>query len=500
MSEQPLDELVLARRAKLERLKALGLEAYPHRFDRTHTAAQVLEGFAALEGKTVSVAGRVMSMRGMGKASFLHLQDGSGRVQAFLRKDDLGEAYAVLDALDLGDFLGVQGEVMRTKTGEISVKARVLVPLAKALRPLPVVKEKDGQVFDAFADKELRYRKRYLDLAVNPQVREVFRKRSAIVTALRAFLDGAGFLEVETPVLQPLYGGAAARPFSTHLNALDIPLYLRIADELYLKRLVVGGFERVYEIAKDFRNEGIDATHNPEFTMLEFYWAYADYKDAMDLVEDLYRTMATRVMGKTQFTWKGQAVDLAQPFARRPMAELAKEFAGIDLLGMPDAELVRFLESRKVALPPKAHRGQLMDAVSREFIEPRLVQPTFMTDYPVELSPLAKSHRSGDARVVERFELFIGGTEFANSFSELNDPDDQRARLTSQGQKRAAGDEEAEALDEDFLEAMESGMPPMAGVGIGVDRLVMLLTDQPSIRDVLFFPMMRPLDKGVGGA
>ena len=256
---------------------------------------------------------------------------------------------------------------------------------------------------------------------------------------------------------------------------------------------MVGGFERVYEIAKDFRNEGIDATHNPEFTMLEFYWAYADYRDAMDLVEALYRTMASQVMGKTQFTWKGQAVDLARPFARRPMAELAREFAGIDLLGMPDAELAGFLASKRVALQPKAHRGQLLDAVSREFIEPRLVQPTFMTDYPLELSPLAKKHRGGDSRVVERFELFIGGTEFANAFSELNDPDDQRARLSSQGVMRAAGDEEAEALDEDFLEAMESGMPPMAGVGMGVDRLVMLLTDQPSIRDVILFPMMRPL-------
>lgn len=494
MSDQPLDELVRARRAKLERLKALGYEPYPHRFARTHGAAEVTAGFAALEGKPVAVAGRVMSFRSMGKAAFAHLQDASGRLQVYVRRDEVGETpFQAFEALDLGDFVGVEGTVMKTRTGEVSVQAKALTPLAKALRPLPVVKEKDGQVFDAFADKELRYRKRYLDLAVNPAVREVFVKRTRIISALRAFLDGQGFLEVETPVLQSLYGGAAARPFKTHLNALDLPLFLRIADELYLKRLVVGGFDRVYEIAKDFRNEGMDATHSPEFTMLEFYWAYADYTDAMDLVERLFRETARQAVGTTRFTWRGKEVDLTQPFARRAMADLAKEFAGIDLLGMADAELVRFLESKKVALPPKVHRGQLMDAVSREFIEPNLVQPTFLMDYPVELSPLAKRHRGGDARIVERFELFIGGSEFANSFSELNNPDDQRARLSDQGKKRAAGDEEAEALDEDFLEAMESGMPPMAGVGMGVDRLVMLLTNQPSIRDVILFPTMRPL-------
>jgi len=489
-----LDDLLRARRVKLDRLRALGADPYPLRFDRTHLSSALLARFAELEGQETSICGRIVSFRNMGKAAFFHLQDDAGRIQAYVRREEVGEkGWGVLEALDLGDFAGVKGKLMKTRSGEVSVQAVAVEILAKALRPLPVVKEKDGQVFDAFADKELRYRKRYLDLAVNPQVREVFRRRSAIVSALRAFLDARDFLEVETPVLQPLYGGAAARPFKTHLNALDIPLYLRIADELYLKRLVVGGFERVYEISKDFRNEGIDATHNPEFTMLEFYWAYADYTDAMDLVEGMFRSVAAGVMGTTSLTWKGQAVDLSKPFARRPMAELAREFAGIDLLGMKDVELAVFLQEKKVSLPPKAHRGQLMDAVSREFIEPNLIQPTFLTDYPVELSPLAKKHRNGDPRLVERFELFIGGSEFCNSFSELNDPDDQRARLASQGEKRAAGDEEAEALDEDFLEAMESGMPPMAGVGMGVDRMVMLLTGQSSIRDVLFFPMMRPL-------
>lgn len=491
-----LNEVMRVRRQKLAKLAELCVNPYPYHFRRTVVARQVLEDFAGYEGKEVALAGRVMSLRRMGKAGFAHLADASGKIQIYVRVDQVGEElFTVFDLVDIGDFVGVAGQVFRTKTGEITVLVKNLQLLAKSLRPLPIVKEKEvegrRQVFDQFADVELRYRQRYVDLVVNPQVREVFVTRTRILRAMRRFLDERGYLEVETPVLQPIYGGAAARPFITHHNALDMKLYLRIADELYLKRLIVGGFEGVYEIGKDFRNEGIDRSHNPEFTMMELYVAYEDYYFMMELVEQMISTIAEEVTGGTTVVYQGQHIDLKPPWRRLKMFDALREYAGKDLYAKDAEELRAIAAELGVQTEGFWDRGKIIDELFSHFVEPHLIQPTFVVDYPIELSPLAKKHRD-DPRLVERFEPYIGGQEIGNAFSELNDPVDQLARFQAQMRLREAGFEEAQVMDHDYIRALEYGMPPTAGLGIGVDRLVMLLTDAHSLRDVIFFPHMRP--------
>jgi len=486
-----LNQIIDFRKEKLTKLREAGVEPYPQKYEPTHFSADILGDFDNLEKKDVTIAGRIMSMRKMGKASFFHIQDQQGKIQVFIRRDDVGEDnYANFKLLDMGDFVGVNGYVFKTKMGEISIHANELTVLCKSIRPLPVVKEKEGETFDAFADKEQRYRNRHLDLIVNPEVKDTFVKRAKIIKGLRDHLDNLGFLEVETPALQPLYGGANARPFITHHNALDQQLYLRIADELYLKRLIIGGIDRVYEIAKDFRNEGMDRNHNPEFTMLEFYWAYADFEDNMNLVEDMIRSVAESI-GALQLKWGDMDVDLSKPFERLPILDLLKEATGEDLTEATDEQMQSICKANHVDVEDNANYGQMLDALMSELVEPKLVQPTFITDYPKAISPLAKKHRNGNPHLVERFELFIGGAEFANAFTELNDPIDQRERFESQARLAEEGDDEAHPVDENFLQAVECGMPPTGGVGIGVDRLVMLFTENVSIKDVILFPAMR---------
>ncbi len=499
MASDTLHEIMRVRRQKLEKLRSLGVNPYPYFFRRSHLARHVLDSYSDLEGQTVAVAGRIVSLRGHGKASFAHIADASGKIQIYVRLDQVGEqGYEVFRLLDLGDIVGVRGEVFRTRTGEITVMVKELELLAKTLRPLPIPKERisegERQVYDQFADREQRYRQRYVDLIVNPEVRDVFVKRSRIISTMRHFLDGRGYLEVETPVLQPVYGGASARPFVTHHNALDMDLYLRIADELYLKRLIVGGFDGVYEISKDFRNEGIDRFHNPEFTMMELYVAYEDYHFMMELVEEMFVTIAREVLGSTSLTYQGQRIDLTPPWRRVRLFDAIKERTGKDLYGKDEAALRKIAGELNVEVEEFWGSGKIIDEIFSELVEPTLVQPTFVIDYPVELSPLAKRHRD-DPKLVERFEPFFAGREVGNAFSELNDPLDQRERFEAQAELRALGDEEAQMLDEDFLRALEYGMPPTAGLGVGVDRLVMIYTDQPSIRDVVFFPQMRPGSK-----
>ena len=392
--------------------------------------------------------------------------------------------------MDIGDFVGVEGPVFKTKVGEVSIKTASLTILCKAIRPLPIVKEKEDEVYDAFNSKEQRYRNRHLDLIVNAEVRDTFVKRSKIIKEIRSYLDKMDFLEVETPVLQPIYGGANARPFTTHHNALDQRFYLRIADELYLKRLVIGGIERVYEIAKDFRNEGMDRNHNPEFTMLEFYWAYADYVDNMNLVEDMIRKVSKKT-DSDLITYDNEEIDLSKPFKRVSFFDLLNENLGEDISQMNSQSLKELCSKKGLNTEANSNYGQFLDQLMSEFVEPKLIQPTFVTDYPTAISPLAKKHRNGNEKLVERFELFIAGSEFANAFSELNDPIDQRERFESQQKLALDGDEEAHPVDENFLQAMESGMPPTGGVGIGIDRLVMLLTGNRSIKDVILFPAMK---------
>lgn len=497
-----LTDPIAARREKLARIRQAGVDPYPPQFARTHRAAEILEGFAQLEeGELVAVAGRLHSLRLMGKAAFGHIEDSSGRIQVYLRRDLLGdEAYALLKLIDLSDFLGIRGRVFRTRMGEISVRAEQLEVLAKSLRPMPVVKDRDGTVFDTFRDRETRYRQRYLDLMVNPETRELFRRRSNTIVALRRELDRRGFLEVETPVLQLVYGGALARPFQTHHNALDLDLYLRIAEELPLKKLIVGGLERVYEIGRVFRNEGLDRHHNPEFTMLEFYWAYADYRDAMDLVEELLRAVARDVCGGLSLSSGTATIDLGPPFARRPMMSLIREATGEEVLGREAGDLQAICRRLGAKMHPTTSPGKLIEKIFDLAVVPNLEQPTFVIDHPKLVSPLAKAHREDPEHLVERFELFVGGQELANAFTELNDPDEQRRRFEQQTRLRDGGDEETHPLDEDFLAALEHGMPPTAGVGIGVDRLVMLLTGAQAIRDVLLFPHMRPLLAGESDA
>jgi len=493
MSDQQksLKQIMDFRIEKLESLINNGIDPYPPKFEPTHSSNEITSDYANYESKEVVVSGRIMALRKMGKASFAQLMDSKGRIQIFIRKDDIGdESYSNFKLLDIGDFIGVEGEVFKTKTGEISIKTTSLTILAKSIRPLPVVKEKDGQLFDSFSDKEQRYRNRHLDLILNPEVKETFHKRSMIIRTIRKCLDKRGFLEVETPVLQPIYGGANARPFTTHHNALNQTLFLRIADELYLKRLIIGGIDRVYEIAKDFRNEGMDRNHNPEFTMLEFYWAYSDYEDCMNLVEDLIREAAKRVES-LNVEWGDLKIDLSKPFHRRSFLDLLNEAAGYDLKEFDENKLRSICKEKNIDLEDNANLGQILDELMSELVEPKLIEPTFVVDYPKVISPLAKAHRNGDPRIVERFELFIGGAEIANSFSELNDPVDQRKRLEEQASLKDLGDEEAQPIDEDFIQAMECGMPPTGGVGIGIDRLIMLLTGNRWIKDVILFPTLR---------
>ncbi|GAB5466880.1 MAG: lysine--tRNA ligase [Candidatus Kapaibacteriales bacterium] len=510
---QELNDQEKRRLEELELLEEKGIAPYPYSFDKTHSTIEISKAFKAGENdedfSEVSIAGRVMAIRNMGKASFLQLQDQYGRLQVYARKDEVPEFYDCIKLLDIGDIIGVKGYVFSTRTGETTVRAsKEAVFLCKSLEVLPIAKEdtdEDGNkvIYDQFSDVELRYRQRYIDLIVNPHVRDTFVKRSKIVSSMRRYFDDKGWMEVETPVLQPIYGGAAARPFTTHHNALDIQLYMRIALELYLKKLVVGGFEGVYEISKNFRNEGIDRTHNPEFTMMEIYVAYKDYNWMMDMTEDLIKKLASEVNGKevayrkiNQIEGKDEKVeiDLSKDFSRIPMSELFEKYAGHQIINLNREELLQKAKELKVDVAPDASATKIMDEIFGELVEPHLIEPTFVIDYPLEMSPLAKKHRSKEG-LVERFELFVNGKELANAFSELNDPRDQRARLEEQAKMKAGGDEEAMELDEDFLKAIEVGMPPTAGLGIGIDRLVMLLTGETSIRDVLFFPQMRPENK-----
>ena len=484
-----------ARREKLEALEAVGVAPYAYSFDRQHSAseAQALLGKGE-EEPAVTLAGRIVAWRSHGKTTFAHLADSTGKIQLYFKKDQLGDKmYSVLAHLDLGDIIGVHGPLFRTRTGEVTVRVDRVEVLAKSLRPLPFGKEEEvnGQIVrhSGFADPEQRYRQRYADLAVHPEVRALFVARSRMTGAIRAFLDERDFLEVETPILQPLYGGAAARPFTTVHNTLNMPLYLRIADELYLKRLVVGGLERVYEIGHDFRNEGIDRTHNPEFTMLEFYQAYADYTGMMELVEKLLERTADAVRSVPELAAK--VPTFKRPFKRVEWIPSLNAAAGVDVTALDDASLRALATRTGVEIQESLTRPKLLDEMFEALVEPKLVQPTFVVDYPMELSPLAKPKR-GDPNLTERFELFANGKELANAFSELNDPLDQRRRFEAQAKLRAAGDEEASGVDEDYLRAMEYGMPPMGGVGIGIDRLFMYLSGATNIRDVILFPTMRP--------
>lgn len=491
-TQEELNDQMLVRRQKMEQLREKGIDPFGTRFDRTHNSAELHELFEQRTKEelhemqlTASIAGRLVTKRGKGKAGFAHLQDREGQIQIYVRQDEVGEeAYDLFSHADLGDFLGVSGEIMKTNTGEVSVKAKEVVQLSKALRPLP-------DKYHGLTNIEQRYRQRYLDLISNKDSFDRFTKRSQIISEIRRYLDGKGYLEVETPVLHNMAGGAAARPFITHHNALDIELYLRIALELHLKRLVVGGMEKVYEIGRVFRNEGIDTTHNPEFTMLECYTAYADYKDVMDLTEGIIRNAAEKTLGTAHITYDGQPVDLASPFKRVHMVDAIKEQTGVDFWKEMTLEEAQSLaKEHNVEYTEAMGVGHILNEFFEAFVEETLDQPTFIYGHPVEVSPLAKKNPQ-DERFTDRFELFIVGREFANAFTELNDPIDQRERFEAQDKEREAGNDEAHGVDEDFLEALEHGMPPTGGLGIGIDRLVMLLTDAQSIRDVLLFPTMR---------
>ena len=497
MNTGNLSEQELIRRDKLVELTSLGVDAYPAAlYPVNTTAAQIKENY--VEGADVVVAGRLMSRRDMGKASFASLQDSTGKIQIYIKRDEIcpGEDKTLYDKvwkhlLDLGDIVGIKGYVFTTKTGEISVHAKEFTVLTKSLKPLPVVREKEGETFDAVTDPEFRYRQRYADLIVNPQVKDVFVRRTKMINAIRAFLNERGALEVDTPVLQSIPGGAAARPFITHHNALDVPFYLRIANELYLKRLIVGGFDWVYEFSRNFRNEGMDRTHNPEFTVLEFYVAYKDYLWMMETTEQLLEQAAVATNGSTTVEVEGKTIDFRAPYRRISMYDAIKEYTGIDISGMDEDELRGVCHRLQVHVDASMGKGKLIDEIFSSKCEEHFIQPTFIIDYPVEMSPLTKKHRSKPG-LVERFELMVNGKEIANAYSELNDPIDQRERFEAQLQLMERGDDEAMFIDHDFLRALEYGMPPTAGIGFGIDRIVMLMTGQPSIQDVLFFPQMRP--------
>ena len=545
IEQKSLKQIIDHRIDKLSKLRKKGINPYPSEFKPTHFSESIKSNYKKMEGKNVVIAGRIMSLRKMGKASFFRIYDKEGGIQIFIKKDDIGyESYENFKLLDIVDFVGIQGMVFTTKTGEISIKTSIITVLAKSIRPLPIVKEKDGTIYDAFSDKEQRYRNRHLDLLLNPNVKNTFLKRTKIIRSIRNFLDNLQFLEVETPVLQPIYGGANARPFITHHNTLDRTLYMRIADELYLKRLIIGGIDKVYEIGKDFRNEGMDRNHNPEFTMLEFYWAYADYEDCMNLVEGLIKYAAKDIgslkiflndieidlnkpfkkrrfsellsekldldfndcmelveeiirnaakkIGDLKIKWGEYDIDLSKKFDKKSFFQLIEEATDTNFSRLSNNEMLEVCKLNNIEVDKNSNTGQILDSIMSELVEPKLINPTFVIDYPKSISPLAKLKRDGSEEIVERFELFIGGSEFANSFSELNDPIDQRSRLEEQSKLRDQGDDEAQPIDDDFIKAMEIGMPPTGGVGIGIDRLVMLLTNNRWIRDVILFPTMKP--------
>ena len=494
-------EQELLRRESLAKLRELGIEPYPAALYPVNTnAAEIKSGFDAEKGnfQEVCIAGRLMSRRIMGAASFGEIQDETGRIQIYVKRDEIcpGEDKTMYNTvwkklLDIGDIIGIRGFAFITQTGQLSIHAKELTLLSKSLKVLPIVKELDGQVFDAFTDPELRYRQRYVDLIVNPQVKDVFIKRAKIIATMREYFNAAGCLEVETPILQSIPGGAAARPFITHHNALDIPLYLRIASELYLKRLIVGGFNGVYEFAKDFRNEGMDKTHNPEFTCMEIYVAYKDYIWMMNFVENMLAKVSVAINGTTKVKIGDNEVDFAAGYRRLPILEAIKEYAGVDVSEMDEDELRATCEKLNVHTEPSMGKGKLIDAIFGEYCESNLIQPTFITDYPVEMSPLSKRHRH-NPKLTERFELFVCGKELANAYSELNDPIDQLERFEEQARLKSNGDDEAMFIDYDFVRALEYGMPPTSGLGMGIDRLTMFMTGQTTIQDVLLFPQMKP--------
>jgi lysyl-tRNA synthetase class 2 len=497
-----LSDQEIIRRDKLKQLQELGIDPYPASLYPVNTTTKhIRENYKgesnADEFKDVSIAGRIMGVRDMGKASFAVLQDAVGKIQLYIKRDDIakGEDKTLYDKVwkhltDIGDIIGVKGFVFTTRTGELSIHATELTLLSKSLKPLPIVKEKEGETFDAVTDPEFKYRQRYADLIINPEVKETFIKRTKMMNAIREFLNDKGALEVETPVLQNIPGGAIARPFKTHHNALDIPLYLRIANELFLKRLIVGGFDWVYEFSRNFRNEGMDRTHNPEFTVLEFYVAYKDYQWMMEITEQMLETVAIATNGTTKVVADGKEIDFKAPYRRLTMHDAIKEYTGYDINGLNEEQLRKICGDLKIPTDPSMGVGKLIDEIFSEKCEKNFVQPTFIIDYPVEMSPLTKKHRSKQG-LVERFELMINGKEMANAYTELNDPLDQRERFEQQVKLMERGDEEAMYIDYDFLRALEYGMPPTAGIGFGIDRLCMLMTGQPSIQDVLFFPQMR---------
>jgi len=497
----PLSEQEQIRRESLDEIRKMGIDPYPAEEFQTNVLSDEVHSKFDDDNKNyqeVVMAGRIMSRRIMGKASFAEIQDSSGRIQIYITRDDIcpGENKDLYNIvfkrhLDIGDFIGVKGFVFRTQMGEITVHVKELKILSKSIRPLPVVKEKEGKVYDAFSDPEMRYRQRYVDLIVNPQVKETFRKRTMLIQSMRELFNSRGYLEVETPILQPIPGGAAARPFITHHNTLDMKLYLRIADELYLKRLIVGGYEGVYEFAKDFRNEGMDRSHNPEFTMMEIYVAYKDYNWMMDFVEEIFEKAALDLHGKTLIPYRDKEIEYKRPYRRITILDAIKEYTGYDISGKTEDEIRELCNNLGIETDPSMGKGKLIDQIFGEKCEPNFIQPTFVTDYPIEMSPLVKKHRN-NPELTERFELIINGQEMCNAYSELNDPIDQLERFKEQVKLLEKGDDEAMFIDMDFVRALEYGMPPTSGLGIGIDRLVMLMTGQPSIQDVIFFPQMRP--------
>jgi len=502
-----LSEQEIQRRDSLKQLRELGIDPYPaEAFEINAYAADINENYERDKTayKNISIAGRLMTRRIMGSASFAELQDSTGRVQLYLKRDDLcpDEDKTLYNTvfkklLDLGDYIGVKGYVFTTQTGEISVHVTSLTVLAKSLKPLPVVKrDDDGNIFDGFTDPELRYRMRYVDLTVNPDYKKIFINRSKVINTMRNYFDSQGWMEVETPILQPVHGGAAARPFATHHNTLDMPLYLRIANELYLKRLIVAGFDGVYEFGKMFRNEGMDRTHNPEFTSMEIYVAYKDYVWMMGMVEECLEKVALAIHGTSAVKVGEHEIDFAGPYERLTMYESIQKYTGIDVSAMSETEIAQTCRNLGIEIDDSMGRGKLIDEIFGEKVEANLIQPTYITDYPIEMTPLAKKHRSKEG-LVERFELFVNGKEIANAYSELNDPIDQKERFEDQLKLAARGDDEAMAMDDDFVRALEYGMPPTSGLGIGIDRLVMLMTDQSTIQEVLFFPQMRPEKKKI---
>ncbi len=504
MNNLELSEQEIVRRNSLQELRKLGINPYPaNEYKTTHFSTEIKKQFDPEKEnlKNVVLAGRIMSRRIMGKASFAEIQDSEGRIQIYINRDEIcpGEDKTLYNTvfkklLDIGDFIGIKGYVFKTQVGETSIHISELTVLSKSLKPLPIVKEKDGKVYDAFSDPEMRYRQRYVDLVVNPEVRETFRKRTILMQTIRNFFNGFGYLEVDTPVLQPIPGGAAASPFVTHHNALDMPLYLRIANELYLKRLIVGGYEGVYEFSRNFRNEGMDRTHNPEFTALEIYVAYKDYNWMMDFTAEMVENVAVALHGKTEIQVGDKVIDFKRPYKKVTMADAIKEYTGVDIAGMSEVQLREVCDNLEIENDESMGKGKLIDEIFGEKCEHHYIQPTFIIDYPVEMSPLCKKHRT-NPELSERFELFVNGHELANAYSELNDPIDQRERFEEQLKLQEKGDDEAMYIDYDFIRALEYGMPPTSGMGIGIDRLTMMMTNSPSIQDVLFFPQMKPEKK-----